>query len=157
DTSLVGLAKFAPSLNLDVALEEIEKSVNQALKEFDGRGPSKVIEPHVVPALRNLRAVIRNVAAADLDSAAKYELLFRLRNKESEFVHAVELLAGIVFEAGSLTNRGHVRLEDVVLNRKRVSESLGYNERVTNQSAPLERKSTAAFTIGDVAFGLEKP
>jgi LmbE family N-acetylglucosaminyl deacetylase len=130
DPTLTGLAQLAPSLNLDVVLGEIEKDVARAIQEFDARDPSRVLEPHVVPALRNLRAVIRNVSDASIDADPKYELLFRLRNKEDEFMHAGALLSGIAFETGpaivavpgekfalapAFTNRGNVKLENVEL------------------------------------------
>lgn len=95
DTSLAGLAKLAPELNLDVVLVEIEKEVNAAIAQYDAREPWRVLETHVAPALRSLRAVIRNVSDASLDREAKYDLLFRLRNKEDEFVRAGNLLAAV--------------------------------------------------------------
>ena len=60
--------------------------------------PARVLEPHIVPALRNLRAVIRNVSDSPLDEDLKYDLLFRLRNKEDEFMRAGNLLAAISLE-----------------------------------------------------------
>jgi LmbE family N-acetylglucosaminyl deacetylase len=135
DTSLRGLAKLAPSLSLDVPLGEIEKDIARAIEEFDARDPSRVLEPHVVPALRNLRAVIRNVSDAAIDESAKYDLLFRLRNKEDEFMRAGTLLAGVSFEVltdpkaslavatpgqkfeltGTFTNRANLKMDNVEL------------------------------------------
>ena len=135
DTTLRGLATLAPSLNLDVPLGEIEKDITRAIEEFDARDPSRVLEPHIVPALRNLRAVIRNVSDAAIDESAKYELLFRLRNKEDEFMRAGTLLAGVSFEVlanpnaslavatpgqkfeltGTFTNRANLKMDNVEL------------------------------------------
>ena len=67
DTTLRWLARLAPALNLDIPLGEIDKDVARAIEEFDAREPARVLEPHVVPALRNLRAVIRNVSDANID------------------------------------------------------------------------------------------
>ncbi len=160
DTTLRGLGKLAPALNLDIPLGEIEKDVARAIDEFDARDPSRVIEPHIAPALRNLRVVIRNVSDAQIDEDAKYELLFRLRNKEDEFMHAGNLLAGVSFEmsataaaatpgekfavTGTLTNRSNLKMENVELGfsvRGRVQfsstpgqrELLGYNEQVKQE------------------------
>ncbi len=160
DTSLRGLGQLAPALNLDIPLGEIEKDVSRAIDEFDARDPSRVIEPHIVPALRNLRVVIRNVSESQMDEDAKYELLFRLHNKEDEFMHAGNLLAGISFEmaattatatpgekfavTGTLTNRSNVKMENVELGlsvrgRMQVSSTpgqkdvLGYNEQAKQQ------------------------
>lgn len=105
DTTLRGLADLAPSLQLDLALGEIEKDVARAIDEFDARDPARVLEPHIVPALRNLRALIRNVSASSLNEDAKYDLLFRLRNKEDEFMRAGSLLSGISLEVAAAVNR----------------------------------------------------
>jgi LmbE family N-acetylglucosaminyl deacetylase len=135
DPSLHGLGNLAPDLHLEIALDEIDKDVSAAIQDFDARDPSRVIEPRIAPALRNLRAVIRNVSEASLEEPAKYELLFRLRNKEDEFMRAANLLAGISFEAlaeprgafpvvipgqkfsigATLINRANLKLENVEL------------------------------------------
>jgi LmbE family N-acetylglucosaminyl deacetylase len=99
DTSLRGLAALAPSLHLEIPLGEIERDVVNAIQEFDARDPARVVEPHIAPALRNLRALIQNVTNAQIDEDAKYDLLFRLRNKEDEFMRAGNLLLGLSLEA----------------------------------------------------------
>lgn len=99
DTSLRGLAAIAPSLHLEIPLGEIERDVNNAIQEFDARDPARVVEPHIAPALRNLRALIQNVTNAQIDEDAKYDLLFRLRNKEDEFMRAGNLLLGLSLDA----------------------------------------------------------
>ncbi len=141
DTTLRGLAKVAPELNLETPLGEVERDVARAIEFFDARDPSRVLEQHVAPALRNLRAIIQNVSGSQIDEAAKFELLFRLRNKTDEFVRAGNLLAGVSFDVlvnppreaqgratfgvaipgqkfgitGTLVNRSQIRLEDVEL------------------------------------------
>jgi LmbE family N-acetylglucosaminyl deacetylase len=157
DTTLRALGDMAPSLNLGVVLSEIDKDVGRAIDEFDARDPSRVLEPHIVPALRNLRAVIRNVSDSSLDEDVKYDLLFRLRNKEDEFMRAGNLLAAISLEViadprgpvtpgrkfhitSVLTNRSLAKIENVELGlsvRGQIQFSskpgqcdlLGYNER----------------------------
>ena len=162
DTTLQGLAKLAPSLNLDLPLGEIEKEVARAIESFDARDPSRVLESHIAPALRNLRAVIRNVSDASIDEDAKYDLLFRLRNKEDEFMRAGNLLAAVSFEVladgaravaipgeklsitATLTNRANVKMENVELglsvrgqiqfsSKPGQRDALGYNEQVKQQ------------------------
>ncbi|MGD1091402.1 MAG: PIG-L family deacetylase [Bryobacteraceae bacterium] len=163
DTSLKGLAKLAPQLDLEPALGEIEKDVERAIEAFDARDPSRVLEPQIVPALRNLRALIGKVNDASIDRDVKYDLLFRLRNKEDEFVRAGNLLEGVSFEAlvdappfsmaipgqkfgvtGKLTNRSNVKLEEVELGLNVPEQiqftaqpgrrgSIGYNEQVKRQ------------------------
>jgi len=99
DTSLRGLSSIAPSLHLEIPLAEIERDVTNAIQEFDARDPARVVEPHIAPALRNLRALIQNVTNSQVDEDAKYDLLFRLRNKEDEFMRAGNLLLGLSLEA----------------------------------------------------------
>jgi LmbE family N-acetylglucosaminyl deacetylase len=99
DTSLRGLAAIAPSLHLEIPLGEIDRDVMNAIQEFDARDPARMVEPHIAPALRNLRALIQNVTDAPIDEDAKYDLLFRLRNKEDEFMRAGNLLLGLSLEA----------------------------------------------------------
>ena len=99
DTSLRGLAAIAPALHLEIPLGEIDRDVMNAIQEFDARDPARVVEPHIAPALRNLRALIQNVTNAQIDEDAKYDLLFRLRNKEDEFMRAGNLLLGLSLEA----------------------------------------------------------
>jgi len=95
DTSLRGLAKLVPSLNLEAPLVEIEKEVGEAIAEFDARDPSAVLVRHITPALRSLRAVIRNVDGLSAGEDGENELLYRLRNKEEEFVRCGNLLTGV--------------------------------------------------------------
>ncbi len=135
DCSLSGLAKLAPSLNLAVPLSKIDQQISAAIQNFDARDPSRVLAPYIAPALRNLRIVIQTVTNSSIDQDAKYDLLFRLRNKENEFVRAGNLLAGVSLEVladpvnafevaipgqkfgvtGTLTNRASVKMENVKL------------------------------------------
>ncbi len=98
DTSLAGLTKLAPGLALAPRLAGIEKNVSAALDKFDARDPGKVVEPRLAPALKAVREIIATVNAAPLPDDAKYDLLFRLRNKEQEMVKAGNLLTGVSFE-----------------------------------------------------------
>lgn len=161
DTTLRGLADIAPSLHLDVALAEIEKDVARAIDEFDARDPGRVLEPHIVPALRNLRALIRSVSGLPLGEDAKYDLLFRLRNKEDEFMRAGNLLSGISLDvaaaterpvtpgehfklAATITNRSFTHIENVEIglsvrgaiqfsSKPGKCDQLGYNQRFTQE------------------------
>ena len=98
DTSVAGLAKLAPGLGLGPKLADIEKNVNAAIERFDARDPGKIVESYVAPALKTVRELIATVNAAQLAEDAKYDLLFRLRNKEQEMVKAGNLLSGLSFE-----------------------------------------------------------
>lgn len=148
DTSLIGLAALAPLLHLEIVLEEVAKDIAAAIDEFDARDPSRVIGPHLAPALRNLRAIIENVRDSEIDPAAKYDLLFRLRNKEEEMERAAGLLAGVSFEAQAdgasaaipghefsvaaiIVNRSSIKMENVRVEFSKQSASaasIGYNQ-----------------------------
>ena len=98
DTTLAGLAKLAPSPDLERSLSEIEKQVDAAIREFDARDPSRVLGLHVAPALGRLRLLIQSVERSAINQEARFDLLFRLRNKEDEFVRAGNLLTGVSYE-----------------------------------------------------------
>ena len=173
DTSLRGLAALAPSLHLEIVLEQIDRDVTAAIQDFDARDPSRVIEPHIAPALRNLRAVIRNVSGAPIGEPAKYELLFRLRNKEDEFMRAANLLAGISFEvlaeprgafavatpgqkvsiAATFTNRANLKMENVEIGLS-VRGNIQFSSKPEpRDSLAYNQQVTQRFdvTIGDDA------
>lgn len=95
DTSLRGLAKLAPSLNLDGDLGRAQDAVERALRYFDARAPWRVVESDVIPGLRAIRAALGKARQGN----APEELIFRLTNKEREFETAVNALLGMSFEA----------------------------------------------------------
>ncbi len=95
DTSLTGLAKLAPALNLVAELAAIQSNVDRAIAEFDARTPSTVVEAYLAPSLKTLRAVLRKAENAK----APEDLLFRLRNKQTEFVTAANRLLSLSLDA----------------------------------------------------------
>ncbi len=154
DTSLRGLGALAPSLHLEIALAEIDRDISNAIQEYDARDPSRVVEPHIAPALRNLRAVLQNVTDSQIDEDAKYDLLFLLRNKEDEFMRAGNLLLGVSFEPvvdapigfrqaapgqkfsieATLTNRSNTRMDEI-------SVGLDVRGQFAVASTPIQSKA----------------
>jgi LmbE family N-acetylglucosaminyl deacetylase len=98
DTSLAGLAKLAPSFNLEAELTEIEGEVARAQKFYDARNPIQPARMHVLTGLKKLRAVLGRVREASLDTGANEELIFRLETKEEQFVDALNKLFGMWLE-----------------------------------------------------------
>jgi len=110
DTSLAGLARYAgaqPPANLVMALQTIGASVDQARQAIDGHGPEAAAAPLIqgLAALRSLRASISAQAssssqpAIQLQPDARYEIDFRLAQKETQFEEALLLTHGIRLEA----------------------------------------------------------
>ncbi|MBX9604267.1 MAG: PIG-L family deacetylase [Bryobacteraceae bacterium] len=95
DTSIRGLAKLAPPLDLDGDLGRAQDAVDRALRYFDARAPWRVVESDIVPGLRAIRSALAKARQGN----APGELIFRLSNKEREFQTAVNRLLGISLEA----------------------------------------------------------
>ncbi len=98
DPSWLGLAKLAgPALDLRPELAEVQALVEEALASFDARSPWSIV-PQLTSGLRRTRSLIERVQHAPVDEAAKDHLLFLLRNKEREFVDAMNKALGLAFD-----------------------------------------------------------
>ena len=103
DTTLAGLAKYAgadPPGNLVSALQGIAAKVEEAQEAAEGHGPAAAAQAlsQGLAALRALRASL-NATAAQLSQDARYEIDFRLAQKEPQFEEALLLTHGIRLEA----------------------------------------------------------
>jgi LmbE family N-acetylglucosaminyl deacetylase len=118
DTTVPGLAKYAgaqPPANLVIALQGIATNVEQARQAAEARGPAAAAPPLVqgLTALRSLRASLGGSSAGSsagskdpalqaslqLSPEARYEIEFRLAQKEPQFEEALLLTHGIRLEA----------------------------------------------------------
>src|SRR4051812_1926044 len=105
DTTLAGLAKYAgpqPPANLVMALQAIAANVEQAKQVAESRGPAAVAAPLIqgLAALRSLRASVSGDGGAlQLSPDARYEIDFRLAQKEPQFEEALLLTHAIRLEA----------------------------------------------------------
>ncbi len=98
DTSWLGLEKLAaPALDLRPELAEVQALVDEALASFDARHPW-TIAPQLISGLRRTRALIERVERASFEEGAKDHLLFLLRNKEREFMEAMNRALGLAFD-----------------------------------------------------------
>lgn len=101
DTSLAGLARFAgaqPPPALTSALQSIATSVVSAVQAANEKGPGAAAQPLVagLAALGDLRA---RLGSLGLDDLARYEIDFRLAQKEPQFQQALLLTHAVRLEA----------------------------------------------------------
>jgi LmbE family N-acetylglucosaminyl deacetylase len=122
DTSLASLSQFAgarPPKDLVDGLASVGAAVQSAQKRFDAGQDDGAVGPLVVGlhALRVLRAQLRTMA---LDDMGRFELDFRLRQKEREFQQAIIIANGLRIDAladdGVVVPGQDVKLSLVVAN-----------------------------------------
>jgi LmbE family N-acetylglucosaminyl deacetylase len=99
DTSLRSLTGFAPSApaSLGEGLDRISAAVADARKALSG-GEAATIAP-LTTALKALRDVRASLASMGLSESARYEIDFRLAQKEPQFAQALMLAADVRIDA----------------------------------------------------------
>src|SRR4051812_43781913 len=122
DTSIAGLAQLAgprPPKELTQSLNTIATEVQIAQRRFDQDTDDAAVPPLLV-GLRAARALRGQLRAMQIDDGAKYEIDFRLRQKEREFQQAIVLADGIKVEAladdGAVVPGQPVRVSVIVAN-----------------------------------------
>ena len=130
DTTLPGLAKFAaaqPPANLVIALQTIAASIDQAKQAAEKGSPASAAAPLIqgLAGLRSLRASLTDRSGSpggslQLPAEARYEIDFRLAQKEEQFTEALLLTHGIRLEAladdGTVTVGQNVKVSTVAGN-----------------------------------------
>jgi len=101
DTSLAGLAQFVgarPPRDLIEALSAISSAVASAQEAFTEEGDAATLVPLLngLRAVRSARARLRGLVA---DEGGRFEIEFRLRQKEREFQQAILLANAVRIEA----------------------------------------------------------
>ena len=123
DSSLAGLAKFAgpkPPKDLTEGLAAISAAVAAAQRTFDTQTDALTLQP-LLNGLRAVRMLRNDLGAIAIDDTARYEIDFRLRQKEGEFQQAALLANDIHIEV--LANDGivvpgqNVNVDVIVANR----------------------------------------
>jgi hypothetical protein len=96
DTSLVGLASFAPAVRqpLRGALGAIAAAVESATRAVTSGGPAAAAAP-LADGLSQVKALRGQLSALNLDEAARYEIDFRLEQKERQLEAALVLAHGL--------------------------------------------------------------
>jgi LmbE family N-acetylglucosaminyl deacetylase len=100
DTTVAGLAKFVPGKppkELTEGLTAITGAVLASQKAFDTQNDEATL-PHLINGLRAVRTLRRQLRTLNIDDAAKFEIDFRLRQKEGEFQKAAILANGITVD-----------------------------------------------------------
>jgi LmbE family N-acetylglucosaminyl deacetylase len=123
DSSLPGLAKFAGARvpkDLTEGLTAISVATLTAQKVFDTMNDEATVKP-LQDGLFAVRVLRRALRAMAIDEAGKYEIDFRLRQKEGEFQQAIVLAHGVRVEAladdGVVVPGQPVRVNVIVVNR----------------------------------------
>ena len=123
DTTVVGLAKYAGARapkELTDGLKVIADAAQSAQKNFDTAADETTLKP-LLDGLFAVRVLRRELRTMAIDDAAKYEIDFRLRQKEGEFQQAAILAKGIKVEAladdGVVVPGQAVKVHVIVANR----------------------------------------
>jgi len=123
DYSIAGLARFAgprAPRELTQGLNAVNTAVQNAQKAFQTMGDGATVQPLLagLRAVRQLRAQVRQMAIDDL---GRFDIEFRLRQKEREFQQAIMLASSVKVEAlsddGVVTPGQNVRVTLIVANR----------------------------------------
>jgi LmbE family N-acetylglucosaminyl deacetylase len=134
DTSIEGLAKYAgprPPRDLTEGLMVISAAVQAARRNFDANDEA-TLKP-LLDGLYGVRVLRRELRSMPVNDAAKFEIEFRLRQKEGEFQRAV-LLAGAI-HADAFVDDGVV-----------------VPEQTTKVSLTLANHGSAPVTVKQVRF-----
>ena len=130
DTGLPALAQFAgpkPPEALTAGLEAIVNDAKRAEITFDAGNDAGTAEP-IEDGLAKLRALRAQLGSLGLSDSARYEIDFRLGNKEREYEEAVLAAHYITFNAladdGLVIAGQPVRLSILAVNRGAVDVSV---------------------------------
>ena len=163
DSSLLSLAKFAGARvpkDLTDGLTAISNATQAAQKAFDTVNDDATLKP-LLDGLFAVRVLRRELSMA-IDEAGKYEIDFRLRQKEGEFQQAALLANGIRVEAladdGVVVPGQPVKVNVIVANRgvgevaiKQVKFD-GFEGDPSTGSGQAQGCAMTAFTGGGFGF-----
>ena len=123
DSSILSLARFAGARapkDLNDGLAAIAGATQAAQKAFDTATDEATMKP-LQDGLFAVRVLRRELRAMAIDEAGRYELDFRLRQKEGEFQQAIVLAHGVKIEAladdGVVVPGQAVKVNVIVANR----------------------------------------
>jgi LmbE family N-acetylglucosaminyl deacetylase len=123
DTRLVGIARFAgpnPPAALTAGLSAIAQQAELAQKAFATSTDASTAAP-IEAGLTAVRSLLGQLDSMGLSDAGKYEVEFRLKQKERDFEDAVIAAHGLTFEAiaddGLIVAGQPVKVSVVTINR----------------------------------------
>jgi LmbE family N-acetylglucosaminyl deacetylase len=156
DTTFAGLARFAgarPPRDLTQGLSAIASAVARAQRAFDTGSDQETLIP-LLTGLRAVRALRGRLRALALDDEARFEIDFRLRQKEREFQQAIVLANGIRVEAladdGVVVPGQPLELSVIVANRGAADVTVG---SVTIDGFDGTPACTLTSVLGGGGFG----
>jgi LmbE family N-acetylglucosaminyl deacetylase len=97
-TSLAGLARFAPNVALDGDLAALQAKAWAARSAFDARNPAAAV-PALAEALTSVRSLLAALESRVADPAARAEVAERLRDEEVDVETALTLAQGLELHA----------------------------------------------------------
>ena len=158
DISLTGIAQFAganPPEALTSGLAAIAGDAVKAGRAFDAGDDAATAAP-IEAGLAAIRALRGQIASMRLSDAARYEIDFRLRNKERDYEDAVLAAHGLAFDAvaddGLVIAGQPVRLSIVAVNRGQSDVDVAgvaiAGVDAASACAPAAVKKDAVFTCG---------
>jgi LmbE family N-acetylglucosaminyl deacetylase len=152
DVSVRGLVRFTgdqPVPAVATALQAIQQSVIDATAASRSRGPAFAIPP-LVAGLRATRALRGGQARMVADEAARYEIDFRLAQKERQFQDALGLAASVRVDALA---------DDGVVTPGQAANVTTYATAGTAGSPELRGASLNGFdgSLGSCGGDLSKP
>ena len=123
DHSIAGLAQFAGQSapkELTDGLGAVAAAVGDAQRQFDSDADEGAVAP-LLAGLRSVRVLRSRLGALEMSEAGRYEIDFRLRQKEAEFQHAILIASGVEIEAladdGVVVPGQTVKVSTIVANR----------------------------------------
>ena len=123
DTSIASIAKFAgarPPRDLVDGLTVTAAALQAAQKKFDGENDGAALTP-LLEGLHTVRVVRSLLSKMPIDEAARFDVDFRLRQKEREFQQATLIASGIRVEAladdGVVVPGQPVKVSVIIANR----------------------------------------
>jgi hypothetical protein len=156
DVSLTGLAKYAgatPPEALTTSLGKIAELALHAKQAFDAGNDAATVEP-IEAGLTAVRALRSQLASMGLTDDARYEIDFRLKTKEQDYVNAVLAAHAVTFVAvandGLVIAGQPVQLSLAMTNRGTTDVSVTAVEIAGFESAgtctPAAAKPGASFS-----------
>ena len=156
DSTIASLASFAGARapkDLTEGLKVVATAVYTAQKNFDTVSDEATLKP-VLDGLFAVRALRRQLRTLALDDNAKFEIDFRLRQKEGEFQKAALVAGGVKIEAmaddGVVVPGQPVKVNVIVANRG--SSDVAIKQVALSGFASAASCSMTAFSGGGFFF-----
>jgi len=148
DTTVQSLARFAgqkPPKDLTEGLTVIATSAQNAMKAFDTQSDEATLQP-LLAGLFATRVLRRELRGMNIDENGKYEIDFRLRQKEQEFQQAIlqadAVRVDVLADDGVLVPGQKVNVSVTVANRGGADVAVkAVNFEGFDASSPCELKA----------------